>query len=401
MSALAKLVANYPPATRGTVVVWGLLADSPFGGMVWQVLHYVVPLRQMGFDVWYVEESERYMYDLVTYEMTTDYEPRLTLVSSFLDSVGLADRWVFRRPYQGICYGALDAAGLEKLYTHALAGFNLCGSQEPHPWHQPIERRVYVETDPVRNQVSVASGDQERIVELDAFNYHFTYGENLGADDCRVPMGRYKWRPTRPPVIPEWWHTDAMPPEDAAMTSIANWKHAGKDVVWQGQHWRWSKHHNFLQFIDLPNGSALPLQLAVGAIGDEDRAKLKASGWRISASARLEPPQEYRQFVQRSLGEITVAKDQYATPRSGWFSDRSVCYLAAGRPVVTQSTAFEKFIPTGEGLFAFDTREAAHAALEEIAADFPRHSQAAAEIAREYFAADKVIGKMLSEMGLN
>jgi hypothetical protein len=196
----------------------------------------------------------------------------------------------------------------------------------------------------------------------------------LGSDDCLAPVTRYDWKKTRPPVHMDWWETSAPPPPGALLTSVANWKHSGKDIEWQGQRWRWSKHHNFLRFIDLPQDAAAGMELAVGAINQTDRQSLVENGWMTSNSSELDFPDAYRRFIQQSLGEFTVAKDQYVAPRSGWFSDRSVCYLAAGRPVVTQSTGFEKFIPTGEGLFAFETRQQALDAIEMISEDYPRHA---------------------------
>jgi hypothetical protein len=155
-----------------------------------------------------------------------------------------------------------------------------------------------------------------------------------------------------------------------------------------------------LKFINLPQRAALPMELSVGAISKEDRESLLKNGWRVRPSSRLEGPEAYRQYIRESLGEFTVAKEQYVKPRSGWFSDRSVCYLAAGRPVVTQDTAFGKRIPTGEGLFCYSDQDGALAAIEAIAADYARHSKAAAEIAREYFDADKVVADVLRQVGL-
>jgi hypothetical protein len=257
-----------------------------------------------------------------------------------------------------------------------------------------------METDPVKNQVAVANGDQARVDELSRYDHLFTYGENLGSDDCRVPIERFQWKKTRPPVCVEWWATNGAPGGDAALTSVANWKHQGKDVVWQGETWRWSKHHEFVKFMDLPKHSPLPMELSVGAIGQEDRDRLVEHGWRIRPSDRLEDPDAYRQYIRESLGEFTVAKEQYVVPRSGWFSDRSVCYLAAGRPVIMQDTAFGKSVPTGEGLFAYSNHAEATAAIDAIATDYQQHSIAAVEIAREYFSAERVVGDMLRTVGL-
>jgi hypothetical protein len=395
------LTGLYPPAVRGRIIVWGLLASYPFGGMTWQVLHYLAGLRRLGFDVWYVEDSDRYMLSAETYERTTAYLPNVEYLSRYMNRLGLDDRWVFRPPCsEGVCYGARDLAGLKELYRQADAVINLCGAQELREEHSGIACLIYVETDPVENQVYVALGDQSLIGELDAYKFLFTYGENLGADDCPVPMERYRWYPTRPPVCVDWWDPNAPPAPGSALTTVANWMHAGKDVVWRGETWHWSKHLEFKRFINLPSMAALPLELAVGAISEEELDELHRRGWRTVSSGDLKDPDLYRAYIRASGGEFTASKERYVRPRSGWFSDRSVCYLAAGRPVVTQETGFGKFIPTGEGLFSFSTEEEAVSAIAAIVADYTRHSSAAREIAREYFATDRVLTDLMSKVGL-
>jgi hypothetical protein len=391
---------SYGPRHRGKIVVWGLMGRSPFGGMVWQVVHYLVPLRRMGFDVWYVEDSDAYVSDPVTFEPSSSCETNIARLRAVMEAIGLGDRWVFRLPTTQAFRGALDGAGLQRLYAECDAAFNLCGAQEMTELHARIPTRVYLETDPVLMQVAVAAGNQELVEQLELYDHLFTYGENLGAEDCLAPETQFLWKKTRPPVCMEFWSNDQLPRRDARFTSIANWKHSGKDIEWDGHTWRWSKHHNFLEFIELPQAVDAGVELAVGAIDSEERELLEKNGWVTSSSSRLDSPEAYRQFIQQSRGEFSVAKEQYVAPRSGWFSDRSVCYLAAGRPVIMQSTAFEKFVPTGEGLFAFETRRQAAEAIEAVLADYPRHSRAAQQVAREYFDADKVVRQLVSEIGL-
>lgn len=368
--------------------------------MIWQVYHYLVPLRRLGFDVWYVEDTDEFLYEPDTFMPTWDPTKNARLLNQFMQRIGLEDRWIVRVPSKEECLGAKDYAGLLQLYRDADAAINLCGAQEPRECHRDIPCRVYLETDPVKNQVAVASGDQACIDMLSEFDHLFTYGENLGQADCPVPIERFRWHKTRPPVEVRWWETQEPPGPDACLTSVANWKHSGKDVVWNGETWRWSKHHEFLKFIGLPQQAGMPMELSVGAIDQQDRARLKDNGWQLRTSARLQDPEAYRQYIRRSVGEFTVAKEQYVRPRSGWFSDRSVCYLASGRPVITQDTAVGKFVPTGEGLFVYETMEQANDAIETVAADYAKQSAAALEIAREYFGGERVIGDMMRTIGL-
>ena len=399
-AASMRLQLDYPPATRGAAVVWGQMGASPFGGMIWQVLHHLAALRLLGFDAWYVEDSDRLVFDPKTWNLATDYSENVRLLSHYMESAGFGDRWVFRPPgTYDHCLGALDIEGLHRLYAECALALNLCGSQEVRDEHSRIACRLYLETDPGWNQVLVAQGDADRIAELDAHDHLFTYGENIGAEDCRIPVVRYRWSTTRPPVIGEWWAT-SLAPTAGALTTVANWKHKSKDVVWQGETWRWSKHLAFMRFIDLPRAASLPLELSVGAISEEERAALRRHGWRLRASGGLERAEQYRDYIRESMGEFSVAKDQYVLPRSGWFSDRSVCYLAAGRPVILQDTGFGKYVPTGEGLFAFSTEEDVLAAIDAIRTDYGRHSAAARAIAREHFDAPDLLGRMLAEVGL-
>jgi hypothetical protein len=399
---LLVLRGKYPPANRGRVVVWGLLASYPFGGMAWQVLHYVAGLRRLGFDVWYVEDSNQYVYDTHTYCRTPEYSENVEYLDRYMNAAGMGDRWIFRVPGSANeVIGARDAAGLAQLYRDADAVFNICGAQEVRPEHDAIRCRVFVETDPVADQVLVAQGDVQTRSALDAHQVLFTYGENLGAPDCRVPIVDYTWHPTRPPVCVDWWqHPHEYREPQPKFTTVANWAHTDKDVVWQGESWRWSKDHEFRRFITLPMRSRTTLEMAVGAIDEEDEALLRRNRWKVADTIAIADPMEYYRYIRASLGEFTVAKEQYVKPRSGWFSDRSVCYLAAGRPVITQSTGFEKLVPTGEGLFAFTTEDDVLAAIEAITSDYPRHSAAALSIAEEYFGAERVIGAMVETMGL-
>ena len=185
--------------------------------------------------------------------------------------------------------------------------------------------------------------------------------------------------------------TDSLRMRRAGETVIVT----GKDVVWQGETFHWSKHHEFLRFITLPSYAPLPLELALGSIDIEDMAQLRYHGWSVVPSFGVSDPDAYHDYIQASLGEFTVAKDQNVRLRSGWFSDRSVCYLAAGRPVVTQDTGFGNIIPTGEGLFAFNTIDDILAAFETIKTDYERHSRAAQSIAEAYFSAESVLAKVV------
>jgi hypothetical protein len=369
--------------------------------MTWQVLHHLAGIRRLGFDVWYVEDSDRLVYHPTTYWPTAEYADNVAYLARQMQRLGLEDRWIFRPP--GVydhCCGARDLAGLRRLYQEADAVFNLCGAQELRPDHHEVRCLVYLETDPVANQIGVATGHRPTIEALAAHHHIFTYGENLGAPDCRVPAQQFRWQPTRPPVCLDWWTPAAPPDAAAALTTVANWKHPGKDVIWQGETYYWSKHYEFQRFIDLPSCSPLPLELALGGIDGDEHDHLHQHGWRLVPSVSLAGPDAYRAYIRTSRGEFTVAKDQNIRLRSGWFSDRSACYLAAHRPVITQDTGFGNILPTGAGLFAFATEQEALEAINTVARDYARQSAAARDIAQEFFAAERVLGDVFRRVGL-
>ena len=212
--------------------------------------------------------------------------------------------------------------------------------------------------------------------------------------------------------------TISSPARGWPFTTVANWRQSGKDVEWQGETYTWSKHHEFLKFLDLPRRSGQPLELALamkGEVKGEERLRVELSdedaesirlltshGWQVidalSLSRHLAP---YHNYILGSRGEFTVAKDQNVRLRSGWFSDRSACYLAAGRPVITQNTAFGRYLPTGEGLFAFDRIDDVLAAFRAVDANYERQRRAARAIAEECFKAETVLAKLAEESGLD
>jgi hypothetical protein len=392
---------NYPPARRGKVVVWGYLASYPFGGMTWQVLHYLAGLRNLGFDVWYVEDTDAEVRDPETFWPNDDYAPNVEFLKRQMDAIGLGNRWIFRPPGEyEFCLGVANINGLAALYRDAEAVINLCGSHELRPDHDQIGCLVYLETDPVPKQIAVAKGDRKTITDLARYHYLFTYGENLGADDCLVPVEHFTWHATRPPVVVDWWQSPGRRAANQAFSTVTSWTHTWNDVTWRDKRWRWSKHHEFRKLRLLPRRCCVPLELAVVGIGDDEAEQFRISGWRLRAASELANPDVYRDYIRGSLGEFTVAKEQYVRPRTGWFSDRSVCYLAASRPVVTQETGFSKFLPCGKGLLPFLTEEDAKEALETIAGDYDQHSAAALTIAREYFDADDVLRRLMTTIGL-
>jgi hypothetical protein len=251
----------------------------------------------------------------------------------------------------------------------------------------------------VTAELRLANGDQHT---RQAFaNHHMivTYGENYGAPDCGVPLNGISYRKTRQPIDLEFWPM-AFDRYAKHFTTIGNYRQKGNDVEYNGQSYRWSKHHEWEKFVTLPSRTSQTFELAMEVTGN-DYELLHSNGWSVvrPAEMSLDVFGRYPEYFRRSRGEFTVAKDQNVRLRSGWFSERDLCYLASGKPVVTQDTGFSNIIPTGQGLFAFSTIEQAVEAIQRINDDYEHHCRAARAIAEEYFSAPKIGAALLKEVG--
>lgn len=389
-----------PTPNRGKLVVFGLMFWYPLAGVAWQFIHFIVGLRRLGWDVYYVEDSERWgVYDPRTNTITADAAENVRRVAPILERCGLRGRWAFHGNYAGGSAYGLSSADLRRVYAEASAMLNVTGGQEMREEHLVCPLRIYVETDPVASQVRLANGDETMRSALSGHDVYFSYGENLGASDCLVPIVEIDWKPTRQPVLLDMWADEPSSPPDR-YTTVATWTNAGKDIVLDGETYYWSKDREFLKLVDLPRRCNAMLELAAG-VDDANFETLIDHGWRVISSVEVSRDvASYHRYIQESKGEFTVAKDQNIRLRSGWFSDRSACYLASGRPVVTQETGFSNTLPTGEGLYSFVSLHDAADALNAIEADYESNRKAAREIAREYFAADRVLSSLLERSGL-
>jgi hypothetical protein len=218
-----------------------------------------------------------------------------------------------------------------------------------------------------------------------------------------VPLCGVAWRPTRPPVDLDLWPVAPGSPDgNAPFTTIATWENKGKNIEFEGANYLWSKHVNFIRFLDLPRHRPQTcFEMAMLPLDDGVRREIEGKGWRLVDPRPVSADMaSYQSFIAGSRGEFTVAKDIYVRPNSGWFSDRAVCYLASGRPVVTMRTGFTTYCPTGSGVFDYSTHEEALAAIDTVCGDYPRHSRVAREVAGDCFAADRVIAELLREAGL-
>ncbi len=385
------------------IVLLGRICYNPVAGVVWQALHYLVGLKQLGFDPYYVEWHGSWVANPV--DAAADPAVPRVIIGDVMQQFGFADRWICRADYseKADMFGGFCREKLAEVYTEAEAILNLTATNIIDDQQHKCPRRVYLETDPGNPQIKLDRGDAEMWKLVGAHTHHFTFAENLGNPDCGLPKTNLDYYPTRQPVLLDLWDT----PIDGrcrSFTTIAKWggHPSRKDINFGGEFYPWRKDLEFRKFLDLPERSRQSIDLALSWIPAEDRAMLEERKWIVSDAPYLTASMDgYRHYIQRSRGEFTVAKDQNVRLRSGWFSDRSAAYLAAGKPVVTQDTGFGTVLPTGEGLFAFQTMDDILAAFDSINGDYERHCRAAREIAHEYFDSGKVLRELLRRIGLD
>lgn len=384
------------------IAVTGLAATYPFGGVFWDYLQYPLGLRRLGHDVLYIEDTGKWCYDPTAGTFVEDGGRNAAYLGRQLTALDpdLADRWFFRDA-TGKTYGRSwnEVAGFCRsadLFLHISAS---CWMREEH---LAAARVVFIDSDPMYTQGSLLAGTPEEARgRVDWWRRHhdtfFTFAENIGAPDCRIPPGPFDWTPTRQPIVLDRFRDAAVPlaARRRVLTTVASWEPAEAGFVVDGIAY-YGKSVEFDRFIDLPSRSTVPIELALS--GPAPAERLHAKGWKLTDAYQVSrDPWIYRAYLADSLGEWSVAKNAYVASRSGWFSCRTACYLALGVPAVVQDTGFGNVIPTGEGVLTFSTPEEATGAIERLASEPDRHAKAARAIAGEYFDSDKVLTRLIDE----
>jgi hypothetical protein len=383
------------------LVVLGMMGRCPFGGQTWLYLNWLRGLAGLGHEVWYVEDDTVWPYHPEKDCVTDDCSYAVRHLTRSMDRIGLPERWAYRlADRDGMCWG-MSGAQLNELYRSCDALLNVVGATDLRWEHLAAPFRVYVECDPVTAELRLANADEHTRVAFANHHVIATYGENFGAPDCGVPLNGITYVKARQPIDLALWPM-AYDPEARFFTTIGNYRQNANDVEYNGEIYRWSKHHEWEKFVQLPLRTAQPFELAMMPDDPADRERLQSHGWRLLSPLRmsLDIFGAYPDYFRRSRAEFTVAKDQNVRLRSGWFSERDACYLACGKPVVAQDTGFSKLLPTGEGLFAFTKLDEAVAAVDAINSDYRHHCEAARALSVEYFDARKVAARLLADVGL-
>ena len=383
--------------SRLTIILAGMIAGDPYqGGATWAVLQYILGLRQLGHDVHFIEPvaANRLQPSGTSLSCSTNAAYFRSVMRQFDLESRAALLLVGTEQTVGLPYD-----DLRRIAADSDCLINISGMLADPALTGPIPVRVYLDLDPGFNQLWHTAEGLD--VGLDGHTHFATIGLALGEAGCDIPTCDRTWIATRQPVVLSEW-PPAGHPANGAFTTVANWRGYGSITyksVFYGQ-----KAHAWRGLMSLPRQTSEPLVVALAIHPDEQRdlALLAAHGWTlVDPSETTNTPDRYRAFVQGSKGEIGVAKSGYAASGCGWFSDRSVCYLASGRPVVAQETGFSRFLPTGEGLFAFETTDQACAGIAAVVRDYERHARAARGIAEEYFDAARVLPQLLERVGVD
>jgi hypothetical protein len=357
------------------------------GGHAMYVLQWLHGLERLGHRVFFCEflkeapgpAALRYLADTVT----AWWHPERTAL--LLERTGES------------LYG-LQSADLARAAGAAAAVITLAAHyrRDPYPLLDRVRPRILIEQDPGYTHLWAAGGDPADV--YGEHDLYFTVGGNVGTPRCRLPTLGIRWRPTWNPVVLDWW-PPGLPVTRDRFTTVADWRSYGY-LEFEGLILG-PKCEEFRKFLDLPRLAGEEVEIALNIDPDDpDLADLRAHGWRVERPEVVATPALYRDYVAGSAGEFSCVKGGYAGTRGGWFSDRSACYLAAGRPVVLQATGFEDLLPTGKGLFAVRTPEEAAEALQAVRSDYALHSAAARAIAREHFDGDRIVRRMLDEAGI-
>lgn len=389
-------------ARRPVVVVLGMLTKMPVAGVAWQTMHYLAGFERLGYETYYVEAHGRTPSMLMKHE--GDDGP--ALAAAHLDRLmrrfGLAGRWAYQAVHSDERVLGMSTGGLSALFARADLVVNLHGGTEPLPEHYATGRLIYVETDPVQLQVELHDGVASTRAFLDPHLAFFTFGENIGRPGCGLPpTPGYEFRPTRQPVVLDFWPSSPIA-DGTPFTTVGNWRQAWREVTLDGEVYGWSKHTEFATLLGLPRRCPQAIvELALSSCSPAEAQQLRDNGFDVREAMPLSlDPDSYRTYLQDSAGEVTAAKDQNVRLRTGWFSDRSATYLASGRPVITQDTGFSRVLPTGVGLHSWRSLEDAALAVDAVLADPKAQSLAAREIAEECFASDRVLGRLLTDLGM-
>lgn len=373
------------------IIVTGLIAQYPLGGVAWDYLQYVLGLVGLGHDVYYFEDTGQWPYNPKEGGLAKDCKDNVDYLATTMERFALGGKWAYCFPWQKTWFGLSDEKRRRVIQTSDLL-INVSGTlARPQDYRQGA-RLAYIDSDPVFTQVKLERGQADLLKIVNSHDIHFSFGEALM--DSPYTTG-HNWLPTRQPIVLSQW--TVRPPARDVYTTVMNWT-SFNPVIHNGKSYG-QKDEEFRKFIQLPkrvHPVALEIAINSGKTSRTPKDLLRHHGWRVEDPDQACPTLDsYRTYIESSKAEWSVAKNGYVVGQSGWFSCRSACYLAAGKPVIVQDTGFSSILPTGEGLLPFNTMEEAIAAIQAVESGYARHAQAAREIAEHYFDSAKVLDHLI------
>jgi hypothetical protein len=391
-SAFKPCVASRDAASTLSVVVLGYIIRGPIGGMAWHHLNYVLALRQLGHDVLFLEDSDDYpsCYNPSTGEVTCDPTYGLNFAKTSFDRLGLGECWAYYDAHQKQWHGPASVNAIERCATADLL-LNVSGVNPIRPWLEAVPIRAFIDTDPSFTQIRhLTNGVARQRAQM--HNRFFTFAESIHQPDCLIPDDGFSWMPTRQPIAIDAW-PQAGDRSRGAFTTVMQWD-SYPPLEFDGKRYG-MKSDSFELIRQLPKLVGEKLEIALGGV-NAPRESLRDIGWSVvDPLAVTHDPWTYQEYVRQSCGELSIAKHGYVASRSGWFSERTACYLAAGRPAVVQDTGFSKHIPCGNGLIAFRDLQSAKAGITNVTMNYARHCREARDLAETYFGSNKVLADLL------
>lgn len=376
------------------IIVSGLIGQYPLGGVTWDYFQYVLGLHQLGHDVYYIEDTGIWPYAPSEDGTVKDCKYNVDYLAGLFERFGMADRWAYCFAWQREWFG-LDEAKRKEVIATADLVLNVSGMLEKPENYRGAGRLVYIDSDPTFTQVKLAKGYDYFHKLIAGHDVTFSFGEALSQESSNTPHTDHEWLPTRQPMVMSEWPVGREP--RPVYTTVMNWS-AYKPIVYEGRTFG-QKDLEFAKFTDLPKRIA-PVQIELAANAGKGHKLPKEllihRGWRLVDPNEVCPDLDsYRDYITSSKGEWSVAKSGYVEGQSGWFSCRSTCYLAAGRPVIVQDTGFSQVLPVGQGLLPFRDLDGAVAAVEAVEADYATHCEAARGLAEDWFDSAKVLTSLI------
>ena len=379
------------------IVVTGLLGQYAFGGVTWDYIQYLLGFRGLGHEVWYLEDSGAWPYDPVRQTVSDDCTYNVNYLRGMMADFGFGDRWIYRNGADGKFHGAGEAAARDLIKNGDLI-VNVSSAGWLKDYDFGVKHQMFIDGDPLFSQVNLVNPKHaDYAARVRAHDSHFTFGLNVGRPGCLVPDNGIRWKKTVQPISLEHWAFQEEPAPDR-FTTVMNWA-SYAPIEWEGKRYG-QKDLEFECFKMLPKQTPQRLEMAMGqGVGSKrPTEELRALGWIIHEAGDVLPDyKSYHEFLRTSKAEWSVAKHGYVAGRTGWFSCRTACYLALGRPAVVQETGWSDTIPAGDGLLAFSTPEEAVAAIADINDHYSEHQAAARALAEQYFEAKKVCNDLLMQ----